>query len=219
LLRSHSAGEAQLEVSLEKIVSSWESTSFVTRPYREQKHVYILGGLDEVMTQLEDHQVMLQTMLASRYITGVRSEVETWDRRLALLSETLDEWINVQKQWMYLETIFGAEDIQRQLPAEAQKFSTVDKKWKDVMFKTHTKPNVISSIDSGDELLKAFQQCNALLEQIQKSLEDYLETKRSSFPRFYFLSNDELLAILSQTRDPQAVQPHLVKVGSGTLLL
>jgi dynein heavy chain len=164
------------------------------------------------MTQLEDHQVMLQTMMASRYITGVREQVESWDKRLALLSETLDEWINCQKQWMYLETIFGAEDIQRQLPAEAQKFATVDKKWKDVMFKTHTKPNVLASIDTGDELLKAFQQCNALLEQIQKSLEDYLETKRSSFPRFYFLSNDELLAILSQTRDPQAVQPHLVKV-------
>ncbi|TYZ58010.1 hypothetical protein PybrP1_003505 [[Pythium] brassicae (nom. inval.)] len=208
---STASGEAQIEASLAKIKRGWDEMAFTCLSHREQKDAFILGSLEDVLTLLEDNQVTLQTMMGSRFILGVKDEVDRWNRRLALLADTLDEWTACQRSWMYLETIFGAEDIQKQLPAEAQKFALVDKSWRTVMLRTSADPSVIRSVEAGAELLEQFRVANAVLEAIQKSLEDYLETKRMGFPRFYFLSNDELLEILSQTRDPRAVQPHLCK--------
>lgn len=64
-------------------------------------------------------------------------------------------------------------------------------------------------------LLETFQDMDAKLEKIQKSLENYLENKRQQFPRFYFLSSDDLLEILGQAKDPMNVQSHLKKCFEG----
>jgi dynein heavy chain, axonemal len=94
---------------------------------------------------------------------------------------------------------------------ETKKFKAVDSTWKHTMNQAHALRNVLQ-VCTQDALLERLQEANKNLELIQKELNNYLEKKREKFARFYFLSNDDLLEILSQTTDPTAVQPHLKKV-------
>ena len=67
--------------------------------------------------------------------------------------------------------------------------------------------------------LRTLRQSNAVLEAIQARLDVYLGQKRRAFPRFHFISNPELLDVLSHTRDPSATQPHMRKLFEGAARL
>ena len=56
---------------------------------------------------------------------------------------------------------------------------------------------------------------NKKFEQIQKNLNQFLEAKRSQFPRFYFLSNEDLLEIIGQSKDPKPILQHIGKMFEG----
>ncbi|CAH8497721.1 unnamed protein product, partial [Dicrocoelium dendriticum] len=209
-ISSQASSEASLEKLLKKVEDSWKSMEFTVLPYKDSKDVFIVGGTDEIQQLYDDSVISITTIASSRHVGPIKNRVDEWSALLDLFGKTLNEWMMCQRSWLYLESIFSAPDIQRQLPSEAKSFMAVDKSYKDVMRKVQKVPLAMRAATQPG-LLDTFRNNNQLLEQIQKCLEAYLESKRAIFPRFYFLSNDELLEILAHTRDTQAIQPHLRK--------
>ncbi|XP_056602033.1 dynein axonemal heavy chain 2 isoform X3 [Triplophysa dalaica] len=204
-----SSKELSIEQALEGIMKTWEETSLDITPYKDKGH-HKLRGTEEVFQALEDNQVTLSVMKASRFVKAFEKEVDHWERCLSLVLEVIEMILTVQRQWMYLENIFQAEDIRKQLPHETAEFDDVNSSWKKIMEHLNKDKNALKGTHHPG-LLEKLSDMNSKLEEIQKSLDMYLETKRQIFPRFYFLSNDDLLEILGQSRNPEAVQPHLKK--------
>jgi dynein heavy chain 2 len=57
------------------------------------------------------------------------------------------------------------------------------------------------------------------LNRCQRALNEFLEEKRSAFPRFYFLGDDDLLEIVGQSTNPTVIQAHLKKLFQGKLYI
>jgi dynein heavy chain len=192
--------ERKIEEELHKIEDEWKETDFQLMKYRkpgaDTDRGFVLKTADEIKLELEDNMLNLQAMSASRYVAAFASEVRDWESKLNVVNECIDIWFTVQRKWMYLESIFiGAEDIRLQLPEEAKSFDKIDKAFITMMADTHKEPNVVRACNA-DSKVEVLSELSDRLDKCQKSLTDYLDTKRNSFPRFFFLSDDELLSIL-----------------------
>ena len=84
------------------------------------------------------------------------------------------------------------------------------------MNETAKNSKVLESCHAPDRL-ETMQSLATGLEKCQKSLNDYLDSKRNAFPRFFFISDDELLSILG-SHEPTCVQEHMIKVSNPVLL-
>lgn len=137
--------EAANEENINKIDQMWRTTSFDIVVYKKGSEVrgFSIKSPDEIRQQLEDNIMLLQTVGASKYSRSVKPKVNMWEADLNLISDCIDQWMVVQRNWMYLESIFASDDIRQQLPEEAKKFSKTDTNYKKIMEATAKQSNVL----------------------------------------------------------------------------
>lgn len=219
LLLSAVSEQARKEWSIEKNLKAmrelWTHVSYSTSAYKDTgTHVLQGGCVEEIQLLLDDHTIKTQTMRSSPYAKPLVASLKAWEDYLRFTSALLEEWLKMQSSWLYLEPIFSSEDIKTQMPGEAAKFQTVDDLWREHMTQANASPRAVD-MAKRSTLLETLVGGNVVLDEIQKGLSAYLETKRLRFPRFFFLADEELLEILAETKDPLRVQPFLKKIFDG----
>ncbi len=203
--------EYKIETNLAKIEREWKDVVLpIGSPPNNAKALIVLS-FEKAMQTLDDHTLLVQSMQSSIFKGPFKDKIDAWHQSLLRISDVLTEWGNLQAGWRYLQPIFDSPDIIQQLPNEASRFKGVDNIWTSLMKQTVENPSVITQCTK-EGLLEKLQSATTNLEFIQKSLASYLEDKRSKFARFYFLANDDLLQILSQTKEVTEVQRYLMKV-------
>ena len=204
------AQEYNIESSLDQMDAELQTQQFITTEFRDTKQ-YILSQVNDIISLIDDQLVTTQTLLTSPFVQPVKKRAT---EKLAFLKhchDTLDAWVECQRGWLYLQPIFTGTSIQQKLHQEARDWQRVDKIWTLTMELTHSHPS-FETVMHRDTLQEDLTDSNKLLEKITQGLNAYLESKRLGFPRFFFLSNDELISILSHTKDFDIIQKSMNKL-------
>lgn len=154
-------------------------------------------------------------MQASSFMKGnLKRDTVAWNVKLDTMQKIIDEMGKCQRTWMNLEPVFSSDDIEKTLANETKWFREVDKLWRETTDQINDDPSILE-LTERENLLNSFIHANYQLDNIQRSLNEYLEKKSLVFPRFFFLDSESLLMLLAQTKDPKAVQPHMDKLFEG----
>jgi len=198
--------EDKIEHKLKDIIKAWDKMKF---EFEVHKDVPILAETTEIVELVEQHGLDIQGMLASKDVAEFKDTVEKWRTNMKTLELVIDKWKKVQGDWKILRPIFiESDDIRAQLPEATVTFQKVNEEWRELMIEASEEPGVIAAATSDGRLekLKSFE---TEIETCNKALSDQLASKQKIFPRFYFVSNEILLTILSNSGNPEKVNAYM----------
>lgn len=206
-------GEMALEEYVRQVRDTWAGYTLDLINYRNKCR--LIRGWDDLFTTCRDQLTSLGSMRASPYYRVFEEEASVLEDKLNRVHSLFDIWVDVQRQWVYLEGVFaGNADIKHLLPVEASRFNNINSEFLGTMAKVSKSP-VVFDVLAISGIYKTFERLADALQKIQKALGEYLERERSSFPRFFFLGDEDLLEIIGNNRNINRVAKHLGKMFAG----
>ncbi|KAF4008811.1 hypothetical protein G4228_000485 [Cervus hanglu yarkandensis] len=211
-LNSRAQGEVTIREALRELDLWGVGAVFTLVDYEDSQSrtIKLIKDWKDIVNQVGDNRCLLQSLKDSPYYKGFEDKVSIWERKLAELDEYLQNLNHIQRKWVYLEPIFG----RGALPKEQTRFNRVDEDFRSIMLDIK-KDNRVTTLTTHAGIRNSLLTILDQLQRCQKSLNEFLEEKRSAFPRFYFIGDDDLLEILGQSTNPSVIQSHLKKLFAG----
>ncbi|KAJ2903583.1 putative dynein heavy chain protein [Zalerion maritima] len=206
-------GEMALEEFIKQVRETW--TSYGLELVNYQSKCRLIRGWDDLFAKCSENLNSLQAMRHSPYYKQFEEEASAWEDKLNRVHVLFDVWIDVQRQWVYLEGVFtGNVDIKHLLPTESNRFNNINTEFSAVMKKVYKSPFVMDVLNIPG-VQKSLERLADLLNKIQKALGEYLEKERVSFPRFYFVGDEDLLEMIGNSNDTMRIAKHFKKMFAG----
>ncbi|XP_037811861.1 dynein beta chain, ciliary, partial [Lucilia sericata] len=205
---------------LDEIKATWSDIKFDTEIHQQRADIRLLKVSEGLIETLDDNQMQIQNIATSKHVEYLLDKLTHWQRVLSSVDLFISNWFDVQRKWVYLECIFiGSPDIRAQLPQEAQFFEEIDEDFTQLLKEVTGVRYAIVIVQDHQHVFSSLAILQKRLSVCEKALNEYLETKRLAFPRFYFISSADLLDILSNGNNPLVIDRHFIKLFDSILRL
>ncbi|XP_053600523.1 cytoplasmic dynein 2 heavy chain 1 [Plodia interpunctella] len=209
-ISANASSEAAIRSALNDL-ELWFASARVSITYysdHDKRPTPIVKDFKDILAKIEEQQWIVSSVSAG----GAGAE---WEARLRAARALAAAAHHAQRRWLYLEPILCNDE-----GVLGTKFRKVDQGFRQVARIFEADPR-LSALLQSSRLQSMLDSISEQLVSCQSALNQYIDEKRSIFPRLYFLSDDDLLELLGQARAGAegrevVMQTHLKKLFPGT---
>ncbi|XP_037619572.1 dynein heavy chain domain-containing protein 1 isoform X1 [Sebastes umbrosus] len=184
---------------------------------------FTMIGLEIHFAEIESDLIALSTMLKSPHSAEFRLQMDDWMKSLQDLGKLLCLFERYQKVWAFLTKMFHETSFSVQRVDLLERFQPVDKTFKEIKNSISSDPHVLNFVHSkktndrfhGNSLYQILIDGLSTMEAISNQMGDLLETLCDQFPRLWFLSDREVIQLLSFHPTPFTMQTFVRKCFKG----
>ncbi|KAJ9458883.1 Dynein beta chain [Diplonema papillatum] len=217
-LTTQAKQEAVIERNLEQMKAEWRDYRLSMTVWHACK-ILVPSSAHDLLAVIEKHLMTTQLMRVDEYIQPFEKVARDWEVQLQQLQEVLTTWLSVQALWMSLKPIFDNEDVCASISGEARRFQVAHALWTGIMKESETTSKLIIVATSNNDLLPRLRDATSQLTKVQAGLSSFLNVRRRDWARLFWVTDREILSMLSSSTDLSSVDVFLPKCFDGVVKL
>ncbi|XP_065818747.1 dynein heavy chain domain-containing protein 1-like [Labrus bergylta] len=188
---------------------------------------FTIIGLGLHIAEIENDLMTLSTMLKSPHAVECKRQMEEWMQSLQDLGKVLNLFNRYQQIWAFLTKMFHETSFCLQRVHLQEQFQPVDETFKEMMQSLSSDPHMLGFVHHkkendrfhGKNLCQILIDGLSTMEAISINMTDQLDTLLVQFPRLWFLSDREVIQLLTFHPTPVMLQPFVRKCFKGVCCL
>eukprot|EP00347_Sterkiella_histriomuscorum_P007658 403348070 len=205
-IREKAEKEFENEIYIETLTQEIKNyeVNFVTT---KEGNILIKDARDHA-NMLQDYNFNSKIKLKNDiYILPFEDHLKELQFKLKTMKHYMEQIDRLQKNFLILSEAFRLDEIQKALKNEYEEFEEIDKEFYEKMKVNSKVQNFLQNVTE-DEYLR-LRQFNEKLRTIRLNFKKYFSDRRERFPRFFFLSDQQLMNLTCSQNNPKQMNIYL----------
>lgn len=199
--------ELALANRFNEMIAQWDTVDFSIEDTRSSVAIKTFLHLDEIETLMEEHETIISEMRVSYFVKPIAQDLAEFSRSLVSVNSVVKTWLRIQKDWFEYQKVFTQRTSNDHLARARDHFLSIRSDVIDVVErKILQRPKFRAIVVESPELVELLAQGEETLEHVRQIVQVFLQDLRKIFPRFYFISDLEVIDIVFESKFQKKMQ-------------